>query len=201
MKNVKCKISKRMIRGLLFIVVCFFALAQRAEAAVYMLGGPQETVRVGQEIEVKIGIDTEGERINVVDAAIQLPPAFQFIGFDRGLSTVNLWIQDPAFDEQIRTATFIGGVPGGATGRIILLSMRLRPIEKGRVVLRPSGDSKAYLNYGLGTEAKVTMQELVLQVDEGEDGAESRLVWLIFGVVGMIFAGIFIRKLWHKKKA
>src|SRR3989338_5827013 len=97
MKNVEpaCrhggrKMAKRSVTLFLLMIGCFFALAQRAGAAVYMLGGPQDTVRVGQEIEVKIGIDTEGERINVFDANMQLPFAFQFIGFDRASSAVNI---------------------------------------------------------------------------------------------------------------
>ncbi len=181
-------------------VVVILLLPWKGEAAVYMLGGPQDVPREGQEFEVKIGIDTEGERINVVDVALPLPPAFQLIGFNRASSAVNLWIQEPAYDEATHTVSFIGGVPGGVAGRVVLLTMRLRSIQDGRFALRPSADSKAYLNDGRGSEASVRAEELLIEVDDGITERLRKAGAWILGILTIIVSGMVTVKLWHKKK-
>lgn len=194
------KIIPKVWLGLFISIILYSSFVRPVYAAVYMMGGPQEAVTVGQEIEVQIGMDAEEERINVVDVALSLPPELQFVGFNRAASVVNLWVQEPAWDKATRTVTLVGGVPGGATGRVVLISMRLVPLEKGSFVLRPSVNSKAYLNDGLGTEAKVQLQEIMLQVEEGRDIVGSRPVWWVLGLLVIIGAGITGRKIWFKKK-
>ena len=97
--------------------------------------------------------------------------------------------------------TFVGGVPGGATGRVVLISMRLIPLEKGRFVLRPSASSNAYVNDGLGTEAKVQLQEIAIQVEGQQVEIGHRFVGGLSSTLVIIVVGGVAVTIWHKKKS
>lgn len=199
MKNEKCKIKNLSLTVSLFIAVAILVFPWTVEAAVYMLGGPQTAVTVGQEFEVKIGIDAEEERINVMEVALEVPSAFKFVGFNRESSAVNIWVQEPEFDQTARTVTFVGGVPGGATGRVVLLGMRFLPLRPGTFSLRPAANSKAYLNDGLGTEAQVSMQEIALEVEGASGFLGRKLLLRIISALGIIGIVIVAVKIWRRK--
>lgn len=190
MKNVKCKIEKSIT-----VLIIFFAPIV-AHGATYIVGGTSATVTVGQAVELKLGIDTEGEKVNVFDVQSILPEGLSFVRFSKDQSAVNLWVKEPEYNASNRVVSFVGGVPGGLAGTVVLLRMWVMPRASGTYTIGiDSSSAKAYLNDGLGTPAPLRSQNATLTVD-GRD-SRSKEVWLILGF-GLL--GIIIWSIWSTKR-
>lgn len=198
--NYESGIMKTFFRvgfGAFISLILYFTFIIPAYAAVYFIESPTEQVKVGQEVELQIGVDTEGERINVFNVALVIPEGLEFRSVVREQSAVNIWVQEPIFDEQSRKLTFIGGVPGGASGKIVLLSVLLRATKAEDVKIDFNPDSEAYLNDGFGTVDKVQTRGMALKITEDQFG--SKAIGLSIILLVSIGVGILIWQLWRKK--
>ena len=180
----------------LLTTVWFFLPAQNAQAAVYMLAVPIETARVGEEFEIKIGIDTEADKINVVDLRAVLPQEVEFVRFSKQQSAVSLWVKEPQYDKQMRTVSFIGGVPGGFAGRVVLLGVVVKSKTQGTYTIGIDPTSQAYINDGVGTPALLQFQDATVEV-KGSQRLTSRWAWMALAI-GLM--GIIVWNIWYKKR-
>lgn len=163
-------------------------------AATYVVFSEAQEVKIGEEFKIKIGIDTEGEKINLFKVNVMLPEGWELSESDTQDSIVNIWIEKPSFDQHTRALQLIGGVPGGFLGRGVLTSVTMRSPRAGEYAVQFTPDSEAYLNDGVGTLAPLTFREMKLNVKNREwlklGGARLGMLSggvVVFGVVLMFF--------------
>lgn len=135
----------------IFLLVGVFS----ANAAIYVTTLSKAHSREIEKVAVQIGVDTEGQKLNLFNVTVPLPEGLEFISADLSDSVINVWIKEAKYNADLRTFNFIGGVPGGTTGRVALAKFYVRAKESGRYDLAVSADSEAYVNDGLGTRAAV----------------------------------------------
>ncbi len=175
---MKDKDSKPNIIPKLFIAVFAFVLfifnLGVAKAAMLYFDPASGDYGAGDTFVVNLRIDNENECINAVDASIQFPTdLLRVVDFSRGSSILSLWIKEPEIDNEKGIVSFSGGIPAGYCGRITgdpALSNILGKIifsvlpevqnleETGFANIEISPESQVLLNDGLGTPAKVSVQ-------------------------------------------
>ncbi|MBI4135722.1 hypothetical protein HY477_03250 [Candidatus Uhrbacteria bacterium] len=148
-----------------------FLFSQPAWAATFMVGAPQGNMaRVGEEVAVNIGVDTEGARLNLFSAEITLPDMIEFVSLSRDTSVASIWVSEPAYNADSRAVTLIGGVPGGTIGRVVLATVYIRAKAPGIYNFAVAEQAEAYLNDGLGTKVEVGVLPWTLEVSGGWSG-------------------------------
>lgn len=102
----------------LLLVTSFF-VSENTQAAFLYFDPLSADIYRGDIISLDVRIDTdEGECINTVDAVIQYEAPIRAVDVSRGDSILNVWVEEPTINEENRTITFAGGIPGGYCGRI-----------------------------------------------------------------------------------
>lgn len=173
-----------MRRYWFFVIGYLILIPFHASGAVYIVGGPETRIAAGQEVSVILGVDTEGTRLNLFSAKMNVPDGLEFVSFDIADSIVNIWIQEPKFQNDTRTVYLIGGVPGGFLGRASLVRVRLRALTPGNYTLTIDPSSEAYVNDGIGSLAPLTFEAMNLEVEKSDNGRDRRLI--AFGIAGII---------------
>ncbi|MDO8505847.1 MAG: hypothetical protein Q7S48_04710 [bacterium] len=194
--NAKFRIKKSALIAYLFVTAVMLLCPLGGEAAVYMLGVPLETAMVGEEFEIKIGIDAQEDKINVVDVRAILPQGVEFVRFIKDQSAISLWVKEPEYDKEARTISFIGGVPGGFAGRVILLGVVVKSKLSGIYTVGVDPASQAYVNDGVGTQALLQFQDATVEI-KGSQRLTSRWAWMALAI-GLI--GIIVWNIWYKKR-
>ncbi len=178
--------------SLVFVGMCFFC-GPAVHAALLYLDPAESNIYRGDTETIKLRIDTdEGECINTVDATIRFSAAIRAVDVSRGESILNLWLQDPKIDEEARTITFAGGVPGGYCGRIagdpkltnVIAEFAFRSpgfsigadSNEKTADITVGEETQVLLHDGLGTRAELrTMPARLVLLDT--PGAEARDSW------------------------
>lgn len=116
--------AKSLVRIQLAVSFCasllLFLLGARAEAALLYFDPPEASVHRGDTVTLGLRLDTdEGECVNVVSGVITYDANIRAVDVSRGDSILNIWLEPPTIDEEKRTITFAGGLPGGYCGRIL----------------------------------------------------------------------------------
>lgn len=140
----------------LFSLLCLPTISM---AAVFSLENSTDSLGVGDQFEVKILIDSEDESINAIEGEIF---------FDNRLLTVkkiiitnsfvNFWVTEPDVIENY--ITFSGITPGGFNGdQGLVLSVLFEAVANGtgKIYLQ---NTKALIDDGLGTSAKISTSDL-----------------------------------------
>jgi len=125
------------------------------EAAVLTVSAEKNAVQIGEEVALKIGVGTQGERVNIFNLAFTLPEQLSLVRLNKENSAVNIWIQEPKYDEAARTVSLVGGVPGGLLGSTVLLEVAVKINARGSYALSLAPQSEIYLNDGLGTRGEI----------------------------------------------
>lgn len=182
-----------MKKGIFLLSIVYLLFAQSVSAATFRIGGTQNQVSVGEEVLVNIGIDTENARLNLFNVTLKLPDDIEFVDFDSANSIISVWVRSPVFDPKTRTISLIGGVPGGALGRVVLTSIKIRPRLPGTYHFLVAEDSEAYLNDGLGTKSEVRTESWALEV-QGRPGKSYAVLALIAAVVVIVIIWLILRR-------
>lgn len=113
---------------LLSFVISSLVFAQSINAATLFLVSDKKTVKIGEEINIDVRIDTEGESINAAQGVINFPVnLFKAIKTEKTNSVFGFWIDDPVFSNEDGTANFIGGASKGVTGKSLqILKLTLK---------------------------------------------------------------------------
>lgn len=167
----------------------------QARSATFMVGSANPTARVGEEVVINVGVDTQGARLNLFNLTLPLPDEVEFVDFDNTNSIVSVWVREPVFDAQARKVSLIGGVPGGALGRVVLTTVKLRPQVPGIYQFSVAPEAEAYLNDGLGTKAEVSVAPWTLEV---QGRPRTLLIYII--VLAAVVLLVVVWYLWHRSR-
>ncbi len=158
------------IYGLLLLV-----LPPCVEAADLTLQSDFKASRVGDDVVVKVVLDTEGQTINTVGLTLTYPTEFlAFEDFDDGDSVVSLWVERPKHDDG--KIVLSGITPGGFSGEavpVISLHFKATALGQGKIDIT---DKEILLHDGMGTEADTQVENLHLAVVAGPSVVSIQLV-------------------------
>lgn len=108
---------KKYFLAIALIAVSLFS-AGKASAAIMNLSLGNDTFGIGDKFSVDIKIDSEGASINAAQAALQFPKdILQVDSIDKSSSVFGFWLQEPAFDNNAGTVSFIGGTINAFSGK------------------------------------------------------------------------------------
>ena len=144
--------------GFALLFGVYFALAPplTASAAEIYFDNKNQEIRVGDQFEVGVFINTEKEFINVIEGKIIFPEEFLEVKEIRdGNSIVNFWVERPKVGAG--EILFSGIIPGGylnEKGLIFSIIFQLK--QEGRGVIEAE-NIKVLLNDGQGTETEVNV--------------------------------------------
>lgn len=142
---------------LAFLFVFFSVFAPAARAAEIYFSSQTQEVAVGQQFQVSVFLNTNGEEINAVEGKIMFPGELLNLQEIRdGNSIVNFWVEKPKIESSGRI-NFSGIIPGGYRGQrglLLTLIFIAKKEGQGTIELR---ETKTLLNDGNGTEASLTI--------------------------------------------
>ena len=174
MKIVNCKLK---IITHAFATLFVIGIPLFVNAASFYFTVPKDVVFVGEDFEVTLMLDPEGETLNTLAGKIKLPKDTFFLrDFHTGDSIVDLWVENPK--EENGTVTFSGIIPGGfdgiheafmtasAPGKVLTLLMRAH--APGTAVF--SLENPVLLAHdGKGTSVTPTLTEGKIVVQKGNE--------------------------------
>lgn len=137
---------------------------QKVEAARLFFATKSNEVGVGQELEVSLRLDTEGEIINAIEGEISLPEIISAEFIRDGNSIIALWAQRPEIKAN-QTIIFSGIIPGGretSDEEIFSFIAKTNTQGIGKVAL---ASARVLLHDGKGTETETRTEELALRAD------------------------------------
>src|SRR3989344_5865360 len=118
---------------------------------------------VGDTILIDVKVDPEDKEINAVEGKISLdylPGAVLIRDINLSESSFSLWPNRPSPSEDLKTISFVGGVPGGLKHQdATLFKIALNLKNTGQITLNPA-DISVYLNDGKGTRDNTNVQNL-----------------------------------------
>jgi len=154
---------------------------------------------VGDTFIASIFVNAEAEAINAVEATLNFPgDLLEVVDLNTYNSILQLWIDDPAYINELGLITFIGGVPAegyaGEKGLIGKIIFRVK--KEGRVFVSfKDNSSRILLADGLGTEAPLTTTSAFY-----EFVPKKLLYYFLIALLIIFLVGIVIRKIWKNKK-
>jgi len=134
------------------VFFCFFASGAKAASLYFSPGSKQ--LNVGNIVNVRILVDTQGQAINNAEGVISFPSdKLEVVSVSQSGSIFSLWVENPAFSNNDGAITFNGGLPtpgyNGSAGSILNIVFRAKS-EGAASVYVSSGSVLA--NDGLGTD-------------------------------------------------
>ncbi len=122
-----------------------------------------KTAAKGEEVMVRVTIDTAGDKVNALSGSISFDPTKLEVAriYDGG-SPVTLWIERPhllqALSARRSSIDFSGIAPGGFQGKFTVFSFVARPLVSGRIDVSASG-LQANKNDGQGTPISLSFDK------------------------------------------
>lgn len=155
-----------MLRSLVLSIggILLFVTPLVADAAVLSIFPERANATIGESVRLEVGIDTEGERINTVQALVLVPPELRVVGVETGGSLVDLWIEPPTYEAGM--VRFTGGLNGGFAGRGLIGSIIVKPTQAGVAGASFDQSSVVLLHDGAGTPAELVREGTSFQVTE-----------------------------------
>lgn len=162
--NQKLGIEKIVLR-ILFVLGIFVitALPRPIYSAELRITSVRENVINGQQLPIKILLDSPSDAINAFEARIAYSPdRLTFIDWSDTGAIVNFWIEKPG--EKNGTITMSGVVPGGYQGTNgLIATLYFRATQEGPTAIT-FRDTTILLNDGAGTQAKSSFKNFALTV-------------------------------------
>ncbi len=128
-------------------------------AAEFLFDTKSKVIAPGDEVKIDFLINTEGDNLNALEAAIVFPKdILELTEIRDGNSLINFWVERP--HEDAGSVRFSGIVPGGYTGsRGLLFSLVFRAKKQGNASVE-AHDVSALRNDGAGTAARTRANPL-----------------------------------------
>lgn len=121
-------------------------------------------IAAGQQFQINLLLDTEGEEINAVEGKIVFPNILELKEIRDGNSIINFWIEKPK--KQNNAIVFSGITPGGFTGNSSLLfSVVFEAKKEGRGLIEIQ-NAKTLINDGKGTPAETKISSFQFNIKE-----------------------------------
>ncbi len=146
------------MRKIFFIAISlfFFAITPFISSASTLFFLPQNTEHQKSNTFIKIlYIDTEDQKINTVASKIIFDQdVLEVVDIITGDSIVELWMGEPVISNENGSIEFTGGIPGGYSGKGIIIKIIFKAKKIGDCNLNLS-DTKVLLNDSKATEDKI----------------------------------------------
>jgi len=156
------------IRVLLLLLFVFLpTIAYTAELR--LTSDVTSPVGVGQQFQVNLMLDTQGEEINALEGKVIFPEDLLELKEIRdGNSIISFWLDRPRINTDINTnkheIVFSGITPGGYRGEAgLLFSLILQAKKEGEAIMEIQ-EVKTLLNDGQGTETKSSVKHLLVLI-------------------------------------
>ncbi len=159
---------------LITLLIGTFIFVPLAHGASFFVSS-MPAVKVGDDLEIVVNLDTEGESVNSILATVDYNEnLLEFRGYKDVDSLIKLWIETP--HEKNGTVTFSGIIPGGVDGvydaqnknklaPIPIVKLLFEAKEAGTVEFT-FGEYKVLKNDGLGSVLRTTSETNTLQILE-----------------------------------
>lgn len=157
------RIYEKIFGGLALAVVMLL-MPVVVEAAVISIFPDQPEIHQDTSTRLEVGIDTEGERVNVVQVIILIPEDLEVVAVETGSSLIDLWVEEPAFDQKTGMVRFVGGLTGGFAGRGLIGSIVLHGQKPGEAEITFDSSSLALLHDGAGTLVDLILEGTAVKV-------------------------------------
>lgn len=156
------KIQKLKIIIMLVVFIPFLATPS-VFAAQVNLSSDSQNIRVSDQFEVGVFLNTEDADINAIEGKIVFPETFLELKEIRdGNSIINFWIERPKTKRG--ETPFSGIIPGGYIDKKgLIFSVVFQALQEGQGSIEIR-DIKALLNDGKGTEAKTGILNLEFRI-------------------------------------
>jgi hypothetical protein len=147
---------KNFLVSLSLIFVLFSVLPLTGHAAELAVNSKNQEIKIDEQFEVSIFLDTEDENINALEGKIMFPADLLELKEIRdGNSIINFWIERPEVKSDNKKIIFSGITPGGyADDQGLIFSMIFQSKKEGNGFIEIR-NAKTLLNDGKGTEAKL----------------------------------------------
>jgi len=170
----KFRVVLRTVSRSLAIIALFLLTPLFVQGAILYFESDVSEVAIGQQFQVDVILNTEGEQINAVEGKIVFPDELLEVKEIRdGDSIINFWIERPDVplkDTNTNTnkheLSFSGITPGGYIGSQGLILSTIFQAKKeggGAIEIR---DAKVLLNDGEGTPASVKLSPFQFSISQ-----------------------------------
>lgn len=171
--------SRKMANLLLFVFITFVAIrALPIRAATLSFNLDQAEINQGSAQDICVMLKLEGdENINAVEGRVKIQGEADVLDVNVADSIISLWIETPKYDFKNQEIKFSGIIPGGFRGRLTprglesdenkVFCLNLRAIGEAGVKINLNfvqNETRALLNDGLGTEAKLVLPNSALEI-------------------------------------
>jgi len=164
MKNNNLKFKINFYFFAIVFSFLFFVFCLNANAASLSLVSSVSEIGIGQQFQVDLMLDAQGQDINAVEGRITFPNNLTAIeNVNDGNSIINFWAKNPVYSKN-SDVVFSGVIPGGfqgvlspyykggKPGKILSLIFQSKNEGSGIIAIK---DAKVLLNDGKGTEAEL----------------------------------------------
>lgn len=149
------------------IILALSAVPQSVLAATTYLETTKSTMAVGDTAVLTLRVNTEGTSVNTVEGDVLIGPTDGIVEveeFSLASSAFGLWPRTPSLSKDGKTASFVGGTPGGfnAEGAVVL-KIIVKATKVGSVTVSPQ-NVVLFANDGNGTRMPAPGSSITLQV-------------------------------------
>lgn len=159
MKNLQIKI---------IVAAIFWFMPSSLFAASMSFEPPSVVANQAKPFSTTVVLDTDSQSINAIDGTILISEQLASgITISDSGSVVTYWVQRPEWNAEKRAVTFSGTIPGGYSGQAGILFTIIFPPRNGSAVENAAviASANSYLNDGLGTPARVSVNSFSLEAD------------------------------------
>ncbi len=162
-----------------FVVLTVFSCFTQAkivwaESLRLYFSASQEKISVGDTVLIKLYLDTNTEKINVLDGTIHIVGDAKIEGINTGGSAFSLWPSAPTVENN--NIIFTGGAPSSVKGqKIFVFSIAVTPRKVGKIEFEPIS-FQGYLDDGKGTLADgIFSKSLTMIVNQASESPINEL--------------------------
>lgn len=153
------------MKTILYILICLILIPLRDAKAANFYYDTQNISR-GETSEIRLYLDTEGADINTVEAKINFPANSMLVEtLSDGESLIPLWIEKPNFNNNDGKISFSGIIPGGFSGKGLLLKILINPSAENNISFMLN-KATVLLNNGEATETTIKTSGIITRGDK-----------------------------------
>lgn len=159
----------------IFLILIVLFLGSQANAASLVLESNTNQIKVDNDFQIDVLLNSEDESINTIGGNISFPQELiELKEIREGNSIINFWVEKPKADNG--SISFSGIIPGGYNskdGLIISLIFKAKNKGDGTIYLN---QVEGYKNDGLGTPAVLSLSNINFYIREYFNNKEPDLI-------------------------
>lgn len=154
----------------LFLALTFacLVLPKAALAASLSFSVGSQTIHSGDVFEVQLNLDTQKQKINVLDSSIYFDAnLLQVDDISTGGSIFNFWTRQPIYNNQAGKIVFTGGTSqsfSGSSGNVLTIVFSAK--DSGQAPISLGVDSAVFLADGKGTKLSPHLNNQLVSISE-----------------------------------